>query len=129
MTTQERFARRLTGKVAFVTGAGAGIGRATALAFAAEGASVAVAGIPGTDVAQTARLIEEGGGRALALTCDVTREDEVRAALGRTVEASGGWTWRSTTPASSSVELPRRTSPPRNGPASSTPTSPGSSSA
>ena len=50
--------RRCTGQVAFVTGAGSGIGRATALAFAAEGAAVAVAGIPETDVRETARLIE-----------------------------------------------------------------------
>jgi NAD(P)-dependent dehydrogenase (short-subunit alcohol dehydrogenase family) len=80
---------RFTGKVAFVTGAGTGIGRATALAFAAEGAEVAVAGIPEADVQETARLIEQSGGRALALTCDVTREQDVRAALAQTVAAFG----------------------------------------
>jgi NAD(P)-dependent dehydrogenase (short-subunit alcohol dehydrogenase family) len=80
---------RFGGQVAFVTGAGSGIGRATALAFAAEGAAVAVAGVPEDGVRETARLIEADGGRALALTCDVTREDDVRAALGRTVETFG----------------------------------------
>jgi NAD(P)-dependent dehydrogenase (short-subunit alcohol dehydrogenase family) len=80
---------RFTDRVAFVTGAGSGIGRATALAFAAEGAAVAVAGIPDDDVRETARLIEADGGRALALTCDVTSEDDVRAALDRTVQTFG----------------------------------------
>jgi NAD(P)-dependent dehydrogenase (short-subunit alcohol dehydrogenase family) len=80
---------RLAGQVAFVTGAGSGIGRATALAFAAEGAAVAVAGIPEDDVRETARLIEQDGGRALALTCDVTSEDDVRAALDQTVGTFG----------------------------------------
>lgn len=77
------------GKVAFVTGAGGGIGRAAALAFAREGASVVVADISEKENQQTARLIEGQGGRALAVRCDVTRVEEVKAALDKTAETFG----------------------------------------
>ena len=77
------------GKVAFVTGAAGGIGRATALAFAREGASVVVSDISEQNVRETARRIEELGGRALAIACDVTRTEDVKAALDQTIEAFG----------------------------------------
>src|SRR5919106_410884 len=77
------------GKVAFVTGAGSGIGRATALAFAREGASVVVSDISEQYVRDTARRIEELGGRALAVACDVTRSEDVKAALDKTLDAFG----------------------------------------
>jgi NAD(P)-dependent dehydrogenase (short-subunit alcohol dehydrogenase family) len=78
-----------TGKVAFVTGAASGIGRATALAFARAGASVVVADVSEQDNQDTARRIEDRGGRALPVRCDVTRSDEVKAALDQAVEAFG----------------------------------------
>jgi NAD(P)-dependent dehydrogenase (short-subunit alcohol dehydrogenase family) len=78
-----------TGKVAFVTGAASGIGRATALAFAREGASVVVADISEQGNQETAHTIEELGGRAIAVRCDVTRTEEVKEALNKTVEAFG----------------------------------------
>jgi NAD(P)-dependent dehydrogenase (short-subunit alcohol dehydrogenase family) len=56
---------RVDEKVAFVTGATSGIGRATALAFAREGASVVVADIAADGVEEAARLIEQAGGRRL----------------------------------------------------------------
>ncbi|MGH2617178.1 MAG: glucose 1-dehydrogenase [Thermomicrobiales bacterium] len=77
------------GKVAFVTGGGSGIGRATALAFARAGASVALAGVSEQGEQETARMIEESGGRALAVRCDVRRAEDVQRALERTIEAFG----------------------------------------
>jgi NAD(P)-dependent dehydrogenase (short-subunit alcohol dehydrogenase family) len=73
-----------TGKVAFVTGAATGIGRAAALAFAREGASVVVADISETGNQETARMIEDLGAHALAVTCDVARNEDVRRAVNAT---------------------------------------------
>ncbi|RSS41846.1 SDR family oxidoreductase [Streptomyces sp. WAC08241] len=78
-----------TGKTAFVTGAADGIGRATALAFARAGARVALADLSGDGLRETARLIEADGSESLTLTCDVTSEDDVQAAVDRTVEHFG----------------------------------------
>ena len=77
------------GKVAFVTGAASGIGRAAALAFAREGASVVVADVSEQDNQETARMIEAAGGQALAIRCDVTRTADVKAALDTTIETFG----------------------------------------
>jgi NAD(P)-dependent dehydrogenase (short-subunit alcohol dehydrogenase family) len=77
------------GKVAFVTGAASGIGRATALAFAREGASVVVADASERGSQEAARTIKEGGGRALAIRCDVSQAEDVKAALDKTVETFG----------------------------------------
>jgi NAD(P)-dependent dehydrogenase (short-subunit alcohol dehydrogenase family) len=80
---------RLEGRVAFVTGATTGIGRATALAFAGEGAGVVVADIGTEGNEETARMIEAAGGRSLAVTCDVTCGDDIAAALRAGVERFG----------------------------------------
>jgi NAD(P)-dependent dehydrogenase (short-subunit alcohol dehydrogenase family) len=77
------------GKVAFVTGAANGIGRAAALAFARNGANVVVADVSERGNQETARMIEELGGRALAVRCDVTRGEDVKAALDNALEAFG----------------------------------------
>jgi NAD(P)-dependent dehydrogenase (short-subunit alcohol dehydrogenase family) len=77
------------GKVAFVTGAANGIGRAAALAFAREGVNVVVADRSEPGNQETAGMIEKAGGRALAVQCDVSRADDVKAALQKTIETFG----------------------------------------
>jgi NAD(P)-dependent dehydrogenase (short-subunit alcohol dehydrogenase family) len=80
---------RFTDKVALVTGGAGGIGRATALAFANEGARVVVVDLPGEGLHQTAQLITDQGGTALALACDVARSQDVVDALEETLTAFG----------------------------------------
>lgn len=80
---------RLAGKVALVTGAGSGIGRATALAFARKGASVVLAGRREAELATVAGLIEEMGGRAEVTPTDVTDEHAIEALVRRTSDTFG----------------------------------------
>ena len=81
--------RDLEGKSALVTGGASGIGRATALAFAREGARVAVADIMQDAAQRTVAEIEAMGGQALAIACDVTDDDAVKAMIAATVDAFG----------------------------------------
>jgi len=75
--------------VAIVTGASRGLGRAMAVAFAAAGAHVALAARSKPDLEETAQQVERHGVRALVVTTDVSRYDEVEALVARTVEALG----------------------------------------
>jgi NAD(P)-dependent dehydrogenase (short-subunit alcohol dehydrogenase family) len=76
-------------KVALVTGGGAGIGRESALAFAREGAKVVVVDWSREGGEQTVALIEAGGGEALFLNADVSRDDQVKAMVLGAVQAYG----------------------------------------
>jgi NAD(P)-dependent dehydrogenase (short-subunit alcohol dehydrogenase family) len=80
----------LVGQVALVTGAGQGVGQGIAVALAEAGVAVAVAGRTEAKVAETAKAITARGGKALAITCDVSKADDIVRTVARTVEALGG---------------------------------------
>lgn len=80
---------QLTGKAALISGAGGGICRAIALAYAEAGASVACADIDAGMAAETARLVVEAGGQAVSFGCDVASESETLAAGNATQQAFG----------------------------------------
>ncbi|MCE2472341.1 MAG: glucose 1-dehydrogenase [Anaerolineae bacterium] len=80
---------RLDGKVAIITGAGSGIGRASALLFAQEGAKVVVADLSESAGMETVGLVQAAGGDALFAATDVRREAQVEAMVNQTVAAFG----------------------------------------
>jgi NAD(P)-dependent dehydrogenase (short-subunit alcohol dehydrogenase family) len=73
-------------KVALVTGAASGVGRATALAFTREGTSVVVSDVATQGGEETVRLIKEAGGEATFVKCDVSHSEEVKALVTKAVD-------------------------------------------
>jgi NAD(P)-dependent dehydrogenase (short-subunit alcohol dehydrogenase family) len=115
-------AGKLKGKAAIVTGGDSGIGRATAVAFAKEGADVAIVYLnEHDDAAKTKHLIEQEGVRCLALAGDVGDERFCRKVIDETV--TGTSTSSSTMPASSTRRTASRTSRASSSSARSAPTS------
>ena len=80
---------KLEGRVAVITGAGSGIGAATARMMAAEGASVVLAGIPAAGVDSVAAEISAAGGKALSIPTDVSDSTQVKAAVEKAVSEFG----------------------------------------
>src|SRR6266516_3913740 len=80
---------RLRGKVAFITGAGAGMGREAAVLFAEEGARVVVADIDRAAAEETVKKVEAAGGQAIAVTGDVALEADVQRMIGEGVRKFG----------------------------------------
>ena len=81
---------RLAGKVALITGAASGIGRASAFLFAREGAKIAAVDIDGAGAEVTATRIRDGGGQAIAVVGDVSASGDAERMVAATVEAFGG---------------------------------------
>ena len=100
-------AARLEGKVALVTGGSSGIGRATALCFAGEGAKVVVADVNNEGGHETAAMIRDNGGEAILVKTDVSEAAQVEEMIDKTVQTYGRldcafnnaaiWTWPAST--------------------------------
>lgn len=81
---------RLKGKVVLITGAGTGIGRATALLFAEEGADIVATNLELPEAEETAEAIRKVGGRAVSIAADISKPDEIHAMVDRAINAFGG---------------------------------------
>ncbi len=81
---------RLKDKVALVTGAGTGIGKATAILFAKEGADIVVANLELPEAAETAEAIRKIGGKVVVIAADISKPDEIYTMVDRAISEFGG---------------------------------------
>src|SRR5881398_3733658 len=81
------YAMELTGKVALVTGAGSGIGKATTVLLAKQGARIAALSHTADEIQATAEEIQRGGGEAMAVVADICQEEQMQRAVNRWLTA------------------------------------------
>ncbi len=81
---------RLRGKIALITGAGTGIGKATAVLFAEKGADIVVANLELPEAEETAEAVRKTGRKAVAIAADISKPDEVYAMVDRAINEFGG---------------------------------------
>src|SRR6266851_5448583 len=81
---------KLANKIALITGAGSGMGRVASLLFAQEGAKIGAADIDEKAAHETVRMIEAGGGKAIAVKADVSKSADAQAMVAATVAKLGG---------------------------------------
>ena len=89
MESFNNLSRLIKGRVALITGAASGMGKATAQVFAAEGARVIVADINEDEAKNVCKQIESDGGEALAISLDVTNEEQIKKCVSKSIKSFG----------------------------------------
>ena len=89
MESFNNLSRSIKGRVALITGAASGMGKATAQVFAAEGARVIVTDINEDEAKNVCKLIESDGGEALAISLDITNEEQIKECIAKSIKSFG----------------------------------------
>ena len=86
MESFNNLSRSIKGRVALITGAASGMGKATAQVFAAEGARVIVTDVNEGEAKNVSEQIESDGGEALAMTLDITDEEQIKECISKSIK-------------------------------------------